>query len=162
MLPDLQELCTAIPVMCRIAASPEIQRLLDAAVRASGHHADALLDAAASFALRHPDGQYLPRPLTREWMGYLHLCRQCGAGEILAVLTSCTVTPSPEALSILLSRARRLDSRALYALQLMWRIHGDDRIPDALSLFDEADSSAPSAADVRSRLTDTLTDRRPL
>lgn len=160
MTPDLQTLCAAVPVMCRIASAPEIQRLLDAAARAQGTHGSALLDAAAAFVSRHPDGQYLPHPITPELMGYLHLCRQCSAGEILAVLTACTVTPSPEALSHLLNRSRQLASQKLYALQMMWRLHGDERIPDALSLFGEDALSAADAQGIRSRLIDTLTNRR--
>lgn len=161
MLPDLQTLCRAVPVMCRIAAHPDVQRLLDRAAEARDHHAAVLLEAAAAFAARHPDGQYLPQPITPELMGYLHLCRQSSAGEILSVLTACTVSPSPEVLALLLSRQRQQQSRELYALQLLWRIHGDERIPDALSLFRKPDASSGNAGDIRSRLLHDLTQRRP-
>lgn len=62
----------------------------------------------------------------------------------MAALSGCTCMPTAEVLAALVSRDRADYQRQRYGLQLLWRLLGDERIADALTLF-----PAPAAPDTR-------------
>lgn len=63
---------------------------------------------------------------------------------MLTALSGCTCMPTAEVLAALVSRDRADYQRQRYGLQLLWRLVGDERIADALTLF-----PAPSLPDSR-------------
>lgn len=161
---SLEALCAIVPPLCRLVREADVRCVLtsaqpdaDALARAIlAHPGDArpLLSAlteldAATLAML-PAGADLPllqNALDDPLISLMHLCRQCRPGEMLRVLHRCTAVPTAEGLAILLNEQRREQSQAVYGLQLLWRSLQDDRIPDALALFDQSAPEAP--ADVR-------------
>ncbi len=63
---------------------------------------------------------------------------------MLTALSGCTCMPTAEVLAALVSRDRADYQRQRYGLQLLWRLLGDERIADALTLF-----PAPGLPDAR-------------
>ena len=149
-------LMTLIPRLCRLAGRPDVQPLLPSAP-------DADLQPLALALLRLPQearpvlaamtgvdevslgmlpaGASLPLMqccLEEGLAAWLHLCAQCTADELLSALARCAFDPDAATLSALVSRDRNAQARQVYGLQLLWRILGDDRLPDAMSLFQPA------------------------
>lgn len=166
-------LMTLAPLMCECCADPAVRSALDtldarpddrqahtalchamAAHAAAGDIAALLLDAPRPV----PDSiaAALANCLDREMLGYLYLCCQCSAQELLTVLHRCTLPPSPDALALLISQYRAQQARELYGLQLLWRLLGDDSIPDPMRLFRPEAPSMPDASGIRSRLINHL------
>jgi len=149
-----------VPPLCRMAADEAVQRALQALNGAplNDQTLTPLLDAMQ----RHPqDYQATQRLLSAdshgqcfdpEVLALFHLCSQCSPTELLRVLTRCTVVPSAEVLAQLVSERRREQAMARYALQLLWRINGDDALPDALTLFPEPDQVARSTQGTAERI----------
>lgn len=170
---QLALLTSLMSVMCECCEDPAIRDPLDtlgssvqnqearsilcralAAHPRSGELAALLLDAPTP----PPDEveAALSQYLDRDMLGYLYVCRQCTAQELLSVLHRCTLPPGPDALALLVGESRRSRARELYALQLLWRLLGDEALPDPLSLFRESAPDAPDAAAIRSRLIDRI------
>ncbi len=63
---------------------------------------------------------------------------------MLTALSGCACMPTAEVLAALVSRDRADYQRQRYGLQLLWRLVGDERIADALTLF-----PAPKLPDAR-------------
>lgn len=161
----LMTLCALAPPMCRAAADPSVRAALltlaaspggDPAplARAMQGHPD---DAARILTLLGGRSSPLPETLrqcfTPEVLAFFHLCGQCTAEEMLAVLTRCTVPPTAEGLALLIGARRREAAMARYGLQLLWRLNGDPSLPDALTLFPEAHTPARTSGAI---LVDTL------
>lgn len=169
---SLMTLCRAVPHLCRAASHPPVRQLLDQMSR-NAHPADA--GALLRRLLQAPDAQALggilapERPLREalsllcsgEGLSLLYVCRQCTARELLTILTRCTCAPSAEGMALLAGQLRQEEARQRYALQLLWRIHGDDTIPDAWPLFDHDDGAAPDGSRVRSDLLARLQEGDP-
>ena len=77
--------------------------------------------------------------------GWLRLCAQCTADELLTALTQCAFDPDAATLSALVSRERQAQAQRVYGLQLLWRVLGDERMPDAMGLFDPAHAAGKEA-----------------
>lgn len=164
----LMQLIALTPPLCRMAEDPAVRAALNGL---SANAPDDLAPLAAAMA-RHPDDarraltilgtdeapstQTLRRRFPREALAFFHLCTQCTAGELLCILTRCTVRPTAEALALLVGDARRARAQQLYALQLLWRMGGDASLPDALSLFPPEASPAPTTQEVISSLCHRL------
>lgn len=154
----LMQLCALVPPMCRMGRDPDVRHSLEAFRR---HDDPAPLSRAM---LRHPEDsrrvmtlmgsgdppttESLRRRFTQEALAFFHLCGQCAPEELLCVLTRCTTTPTAEALSLLIGERRREQAAQLYGLQLLWRMNGDNSLPDAFALFAPSGAPAPNAADV--------------
>lgn len=144
--PDaLRILCAMIPPLCRLTACEDVHgALLSVAVRPGeatvrelhrtllGHEDWALALAPLN---ADPDREDTLSLLDASFLDLMSLCSQCTAGEMLTVLTRCIVPPTMEALALLLAEHRQQEAQRLYAAQLLWRIQGDERIPDAIALF---------------------------
>ena len=161
----LLQMAALVPPMCRMAADADVRRALETL----SADAEASCAPLAAAMRRHPedarrvmtllgsgdpptDGS-LRRRFSREALAFFHLCGQCAPEELLTVLTRCTVTPTAEALALLIGERRREQAAQRYALQLLWRIQGDDALPDAFTLFPEEGVLSRSADDaVRSVL----------
>ena len=156
----LMTLCALVPPLCRMTADEAVQRALQAlhGVPLNDHTIAPLLNAMQ----RYPqDYQTMMNLLSAESHGQrfspevlalFQLCTQCSPTELLQVLTRCTVAPSAEALALLVGEHRREQAMARYALQLLWRIHGDDTLPDALTLFPEPAQAACSTKATAERI----------
>lgn len=156
----LMQLVALVPPMCRMAADPQVRRgieafsadmsgdpsLLATALRPYPEDARRMMTLLGSGD--PPTAESLRRRFSREALAFFHLCGQCAAEELLAVLTRCTVTPTAEAIALLIGDRRREQSAQRYALQLLWRMQGDPSLPDALTLFPEGGVPARSADDV--------------
>lgn len=148
--------CALIPPLCRLAEDATVREALAeedfySLARAMGRHpadARAVVSLLTEADSSDPDPHMLRRCLSGEALALFHLCAQCGAGEMLAVLSRCTVSPTTEALALLIGEYRRAQAMARYALQLLWRLNGDEALPDALALFPQEGAPARSAQDV--------------
>lgn len=154
-------LMALIPRLCRLARHPDVQALLPPTVD---------MQPLALALLRHPeDAQPVLSRLTdldevtlrllpagadvplmacclhEGLAGWLHLCAQCTAEELLTALTQCAFDPDASTLSALVSRERQAQAQRVYGLQLLWRVLGDERIPDAMGLFDPAHAAGKEA-----------------
>ena len=154
----LLQLVALVPPMCRMAADPELRQALAA------HSEDAEADFAPLVAAmaRHPEDaqrvmtllgsgdppttQSLRRRFSREALAFFHLCGQCAPEELLCVLTRCTVTPTAEAVALMVGERRREEAVRQYALRMLWLL-GDGSLPDPSALF-PAPTPPRSAADV--------------
>ena len=154
----LMMMCALTPHLCALASDPAVREAVAALSedhrQDCGELAQALrrcpAEAAAAVSLLGgsdltPDT--VSRCFDREALAFFHICGQCGAGELLAVLTRCTCAPTAEGLALLLGERRRMLAMVRYGLQLLWRMCGDDALPDALALFPE-DGPARSAEDI--------------
>ena len=155
----LLQLVVLVPPMCRMAADPELRQALAA------HSEDAGADFAplAAAMARHPEDaqrvmtllgsgdppttQSLRRRFSREALAFFHLCGQCTPEELLCVLTRCTVTPTAEAVALMVGEHRREEAVRQYALRMLWHLGGDISLPDPTALF-PAPTPPRSAADV--------------
>lgn len=156
----LMTLCALVPPLCRMAADEPVQQALQAlnGVPLNDSTLAPLLEAMH----RHPQDHQTAvnllsaeshgQCLSPEALALFHLCAQCTPAELLQVLTQCTVAPSAEALALLVGEHRREQAMVHYALQLLWRIHGDDTLPDALTLFPEPSNDTCSAQDTAERI----------
>lgn len=169
----LMQLVALTPPMCRMAEDPAVRAAL-AALSGSDQPDPAPLAAAMA---RHPDdarraltilgsgdgptAESLRRRFSREALAFFHVCGQCTAAEILAVLTRCTVCPTTEALALLVGQARRERAERLYGLQLLWRMAGDASLPDALALFPPDAAPSRSARDVIDTIRQRLRKEAP-
>lgn len=170
---QLALLVSLIPLMCECCEDPAVRDPLDA-LGSSAQNREAR-DALCRALAAHPRSGELaallldapaPRPdeaeaalsqcLGQDMLGYLYVCRQCTAQELLSVLHRCTLPPGPDALALLVGESRRSRARELYALQLLWRLLGDESLPDPLSLFRETAPDSPDAAAIRTRLIDRI------
>lgn len=161
-----------LPLLCRLAAEDTVR----AALAAYGDHpedGEALRRLCRACLSCPHEGQALYTALTGgssvpgdaaltaclpdELPGYLALALQCSAEELVTAVCGSAARLTPEALALLVSARRREESRHRYALQLLWRIHGDERIPDALSLFPAAPVPSRSAGEILSALSRKLT-----
>ena len=154
-------LMALIPRLCRLARHPDVQALLSPACD---------MQSLALALLRHPEDtqpvlsrltdldevtlRLLPARadvplmaccLQEGLAGWLRLCAQCTADELLTALTQCAFDPDAATLSALVSRERQAQAQRVYGLQLLWRILGDDRLPDAMGLFDPAHAAGKEA-----------------
>lgn len=154
-------LMALIPRLCRLARHPDVQALLPPA---------ADMPPLALALLRHPeDAQPVLSSLTdldevtlrllpagadvplmacclhEGLAGWLHLCAQCTAVELLTALSQCAFDPDAATLSALVSRERQAQAQRVYGLQLLWRVLGDVRMPDAMGLFDPAHTAGREA-----------------
>ncbi len=150
----LLQLCALTPHLCRMAEDPAIRSALETLSQDVQADRAPLAEAMAS----HPEdaaraltilgcrdslsSRTLRQYFSRNTLAFFHLCGQCSPGEMLDVLTRCTVPPTAEALAVLLSRQRRKEAMERYALQLLWRINGDTALPDAFDLFPEQEVTA--------------------
>ncbi|MBQ2954280.1 MAG: hypothetical protein IJE07_12185 [Clostridia bacterium] len=169
----LMQLLALTPPLCRMAEDPGVRAAL--AILSSQPDADPAPLAAAMN--RHPDdarramtilgcgdapsAETLRRRFPREALAFFHLCGQCTAAEILAVLTRCTVCPTAEALALLIGHARREQAERLYALQLLWRMGGDAALPDAIALFPPDTPPARPARDIAHTICQRLQKEAP-
>ena len=159
MTPDLMTLCALVPPLRRIARDPLLGPLADRCL----HQGDAAPLAQA--VLNQPDlacelltAAGLPEDkdslcvlLSGPMLSYIHVFGQCAAGELLEALSCRTVLPTPEGLTLLLSRSRRREAQTQYALQLLWHMAGGSPLPspDAVAM-NPALSSDPSSQRRRS------------
>ncbi len=127
---DLPALLACIPPLCRLAAQPDVQRAIDRLISAPDSPLDPLCTALAA----HPEGLSLKDADLREMLPLLGICRQCSADELITVASRCTAMPTAEGLSLLVAAHRHEEARTQYALQLLWRLLGDESIPDALTI----------------------------
>ncbi|MBQ8202217.1 MAG: hypothetical protein IJZ74_10695 [Clostridia bacterium] len=153
---QLQALCALIPPLCILTADPAVQHALDNMAEAPQPASPALMKALSAhtaelqrIAALH-DLNQRRLLIDHELLALMYVCRQCTAEELLTILTSCTVPPTAEGLALLASAHRQQQARQQYGLQLLWRILGDEAIPDALSLFSRP--SRRSMQDVRADL----------
>ena len=169
----LMQLCALVPPLCRMAADPAVRWALEGISR------DPEADRAPLAAAMAPYPDDARRALTllgtgdelssttlrrrfpREALAFFHLCGQCSPRELLAVLTRCTVTPTAEAVALLVEQHRREEARELYALQLLWRMAGDAAIPDAASLFPAGDAASRDGAAIRHDILSRLKEACP-
>lgn len=151
----LTTMCALTPPLCRMGADPAVRAALSGAAEAGYTPlAEAMerypAEAAEALALLGSNDAN-PEPLGRcfneEALAFFHVCGQCGAGEVLDVLTRCTVAPTAEGLALLVGERRKRIAMARYGLQLLWRMVGDEALPDALALFPE-DGPVRSADDI--------------
>lgn len=161
----LLQLCALVPPLCRMAADPDVRRALaplsadpeaDMAPLAAAmgrYPQDARRVMALLGSGDPPTRESLRRRFPREALAFFHLCGQCTPQELLAVLTRCTVTPTAEAVALLIGERRREQAERRCALQLLWRLNGDAALPDPLSLFPEESASRRTAEGV---ISDTL------
>ena len=161
MILSRHTLAQIIPPLCRLVRLPDVQACLPAdpaadmqplALAMLRHPAESIpvlagmTDLNESILRMLPPGADLPLmrcSLEEGLCALMHLCGQCTADELLAALSRCTFTPDPAMLSALVSRDRTHHAQKIYGLQLLWRMLGDDRIPDALSLFDPDRKEVP-------------------
>lgn len=164
----LLQLVALVPPMCRMAADADVRRSL-AALSADAESDRSALAAAMQ---RHPEdarrvmtllgsgdpptGEALRRRFTHQVLAFFHLCGQCAPEELLAVLTRCTVTPTAEGIALLVSDRRREQAAQRYALQMLWRMQGDEALPDAFALFPEEGVMPRRADDVIRRVLGRL------
>lgn len=144
-------LCALTPQLCRLSRDAVVRRAVSAF---SGGESDARHDAL-SLALRaHPEDataavsllggsdlttETIRQCFDREALAFFHICGQCSPAEVLQALCQCHFPPTMDALAQLIAHQRQQQAMTRYALQLMWRICGDEALPDALSLFPEED-----------------------
>lgn len=158
----IRTLCALTIPMCRMARDPQVMM---AAAKAAERMDDAHFRALLAEMRHFPEeldtvlGLLGCSGVTEELMlhmsnglpGFLHLCGQCSPGEMLDVLSRCQWKIGAEELALLISRRRRELAMARYGLQLLWRLCGDDTIPDALTLFPD-DAPCQEETDAISRL----------
>ena len=63
------------------------------------------------------------------------------------MLTRCTVTPTAEAVALMVGEYRREEAVRQYALRMLWHLGGDVSLPDPTARF-PAPTPPRSAADV--------------
>lgn len=160
-------LCALVLPMCRMAADPAVRDALAALDGLSG--ADCTAETMAPLLQvmqRHPreaaevlallgagaDDGTACCGLDLEAAAFFHLCGQCSPQELLGVLTRCVTPPSAGALALLIGQARRQEAMLRYGLQLLWRLCGDESLPDALALFPEEGRSGRNAQGIRAEL----------
>lgn len=168
----LMTMCALTPPLCRMGADPAVR----GAVAALSGPADGGRTPLAFMPLAEAMGRFpqdaamvtsllgsgeltaetLGRCFDDEALAFFHVCGQCGAGEVLAVLTRCTVAPTAEGLALLIGERRKMLAMARYGLQLLWRGCGAASLPDALAVFPE-DGPVRSAGEVVDGLVRQLT-----
>lgn len=151
-------LCALVAPMCRMAEDAAVRRALEdlsggaedyaplaAAMRRHGEDARRVMTLMGSGD--EPTAESLRRRFHREALAFFYLCGQCTPAELLSVLTRCTVTPTAEAIALLVSERRREQAERLYGLQLLWRMQDDPALPEAMALFSPG-AAQRSAEDV--------------
>lgn len=149
-------LCALTPHLCRLSGDTAVRRAVAAF---AGGESDARYDALALALRTHPKDaaaavsllggsdlttETIRQCFDREALAFFHICGQCSPAELLQALCQCHFPPTMDALAHLIAHQRQQQAMARYALQLMWRICGDEALPDALSLFPEdGNSGAP-------------------
>lgn len=158
----LMQLCALVPPLCRMAADPDVRRALAAlcadpeadtaplAAAMARHGQDARRAMTLLGSGDPPTSESLRRRFPREALAFFHLCGQCTPQELLAVLTRCTVTPTAEAVALLIGDRRREQAQRRYALQLLWRMNGDAALPDVFTIFPEEEAPGLNADEVTS------------
>lgn len=168
----LMTLCALIPPMCRMSADPAVRAALQPSAASAEDNLSPLMQAMA----RHPadtaevlsllgvdvsSSSAMRRCFDHEALALFHLCSQCSPAEMLDVLTRCTVSPTAEALALLIGERRREDAMARYGLQLLWRMNGDPSLPDALTLFPQESATERSTREILNDMTQRLKEATP-
>lgn len=165
----LMTMCALTPLLCRMGADPAVRGAV-AALSGGSRTPLAFMPLAEAMGRFPQDAamvisllgggeltsETLGRCFDDEALAFFHVCGQCGAGEVLDVLTRCTVAPTAEGLALLVGERRKLMAMARYGLQLLWRGCGDASLPDALAVFPE-DGPVRSAGEVVDGLVRQLT-----
>lgn len=164
------QLLRLLPLLCQLAHDEDIRRALAACAAAEDEAARR--DLCAALMARPdetrrlcagvtgtdtvPDAATLAALMAGDLGGYFHLALQCSPEELTAAVCTSAVPLTPQALALLVSACRREEAQRRYALQLLWRIHGDERLPDALTLFPAAPAPARDARTILNDITRQL------
>lgn len=138
-----------IPEMCMLAADPDVRADLDACL-----HGPAAEKQLVTAIARHPEAQQMhAHDMDAEALALLRLCTQCRAGEMMMAAAGCTGDLTPDGLALLVNERRRHEAMLRYGLQLLWRMCGDEAIPDAIATFPEQSPARRGEDVIRSLVT---------
>ncbi len=143
------QIMALVAPLCRLTADPDVRGAIDALRADPSGPLEPLQHALHA----HREGNVWASiaPQGDAALDLLVLCRQCSAAELIGALSTCPDDVTLEALSVLVGQRRQQEARALYGLQLLWRLLGDGSIPDALSVFGQ-EAAAHQGEEIRCSL----------